>query len=425
MTRPRIFLSHASADRDLTDVVAAHFPDDDPDYELLLDSRRLEAGWQWESYLHEWMARCDAGLLLLTGIAVERDYVLKEATILAWRMSLDPDFRFYVARDPGVVDDAMLAAHRFTPVNLERVQAITTLDAEVIADTVRTGLAGQVPPQTPFDKLVNKLAGLLANAGSQAIADIAEHLDVIKEWRPAAEQRTRDVQAIARALFCGKLGDYGQVPGAPDVHAPRGLHALISDLVDTTLAEDLKVILRMLAPHWVDGDSAGKCALLPQHQPRRAVGVNGKFIAKYTAQVMVDRGHLDKASAYRVLDVGGANAGGFVDHYTSQIRLAYAAQPGFSWLEELTPEEQDDRIKADRTRYVVIPPPPEPSDLDLLLDRFPSINFVVWTGETLERDDTLTRVDWAEPPVDIDVELANRSDQSLALTTIKNKEIGR
>ena len=420
MTRARIFLSHASADAELTDEVAAHFPDDDSEFELLLDKRRLEAGWTWESYLHEWMARCDAGLLLLTPTALERDYVLKEATILAWRMSLDPGFRFYVARDPAIVGNAMLAKYRFTPVNLDRVQSITTLDPGTIATTVRNGLARHVLPESPFDKLVNQLADLLDGTGSQAIADVAERLGVIEEWRPAAEQRIRHVQVIARALFCGKLGEYGHQAG---VHAPtpQGLHALIGDLVDTTPVENLKTILAKLAPHWVDGDAAGKCALLPRHQPRRALGMNGKYVPTYTAQLMITRGHLDKASNYHVLPVGGANAGGFVDHYTAEICAAYA-QTGMDWLDG---DELMDVINEDTTRYVVLPPPaPEPAELGTLLDRFPGVNFVLWTGEYLEQLDDGGRVDWADPPIDPAVERRMRADFAFARRTIRDKEAG-
>ena len=70
MTRPyRVFVSHSSQDRALTDAVCAGLqPSADgrrPGYEVLVDQTELKPGVEWPRYLHEWMARCHAVVLLL------------------------------------------------------------------------------------------------------------------------------------------------------------------------------------------------------------------------------------------------------------------------------------------------------------------------------------------------------------------------
>src|SRR5678816_1440915 len=101
---PLIFVSHSSKDNDLTRdfcqalraEVAGESTCDPvvdyeklPDYDVLVDINELQAGRPWPKQLHEWMARCHAAVLLLTPNAVKSPWVLKEATILAWRLSLD------------------------------------------------------------------------------------------------------------------------------------------------------------------------------------------------------------------------------------------------------------------------------------------------------------------------------------------------
>ena len=74
--------------------------------EPLVDYTELGPGVGVASSLHEMMAECQAAVVLLTEHAVKSAWVLKEATILAWRRSLDPSFTVFVARDPAIVPDA-------------------------------------------------------------------------------------------------------------------------------------------------------------------------------------------------------------------------------------------------------------------------------------------------------------------------------
>src|SRR5215510_15754830 len=106
---PLIFVSHCSKDNELTRKFCQALRSEvggelgcNPvvdyeklqDYDVLVDFDELQAGKPWPKQLHEWMARCHAAVLLLTPNAVKSPWVLKEATILSWRLSLDKNFGF-------------------------------------------------------------------------------------------------------------------------------------------------------------------------------------------------------------------------------------------------------------------------------------------------------------------------------------------
>src|SRR5215218_8076320 len=144
---PRIFVSHSSSDNAFTKQVCEALRGDSAgqpscapvvdyeelqDYDVLVDVNELEAGKPWPKQLHGWMARCHAGLLLLTPNAVKSSWVLKEATILAWRLSLDKHFSFFTVRFDEV-SDADLTAGGFDPLMLGQIQALATRDAAAIA----------------------------------------------------------------------------------------------------------------------------------------------------------------------------------------------------------------------------------------------------------------------------------------------------
>ena len=70
---------------------------------MLVDVSGLEVGKPWRRQLHEWMARCGAGLVLLTPSVLKRpEWVLKESIILGWRLDLELKFSLFFALSPGV-----------------------------------------------------------------------------------------------------------------------------------------------------------------------------------------------------------------------------------------------------------------------------------------------------------------------------------
>ena len=309
----RIFISHSSLDNDLTRELSAALknpaqPTYEPivDFDVLVDYERLVSGKNWPRQLHLWMAKCHAAVLLLTPNAVQSPWVLKEATILAWRLSLDSQFHLFTIRFPDVTDE-ILTREKFDPLNLGEVQKVIDQGAAAIALRIRESLGAVAPRRTPFDQLVGRLGDLLANVGDSTLKDIAEKICVAPpDWRPDADLRRQYVDEIVARLLSENLGGYG------------GIDDLIEDLSSTTSVEIVTKIFDIVCSYWVDAEAAGRLPALTCCSPRRAAAMNGANVGEFTAAMYVRRAH-PLSSRYRVIPTAGGSPGGFVNHYTDEI----------------------------------------------------------------------------------------------------------
>ncbi|MGH7507787.1 MAG: toll/interleukin-1 receptor domain-containing protein, partial [Longimicrobiales bacterium] len=245
---PRLFVSHSSLDAELTRELCAQLEDTpaQPGYDVLVDYTELKPGVDWPRHLHEYMAHCHAAVLLLTPDSVTSPWVLKEATILAWRRSLDPSFQLFPVRLSGV-DDAVLVKEKFGPLMLELIQRVASDDPAAIANAVRARVGRpDATAWTPFDRLVGRLTDLLSKVGPETLKEIAERLSVEPPaWRPDVDVREQYVRQIARRILTEDLGGF------------QGVHQLIDALSFTPAPENVKQLFRIIAPYWVDAEAAG------------------------------------------------------------------------------------------------------------------------------------------------------------------------
>jgi hypothetical protein len=77
-------LTHA---RDIRGRICAHL--EAAGHKPLLDVESLKPGDDWRARLHRWLGECDGAVILFDSLSVTSDWVRKEATILAWRRSLN------------------------------------------------------------------------------------------------------------------------------------------------------------------------------------------------------------------------------------------------------------------------------------------------------------------------------------------------
>lgn len=387
---PLIFVSHSSKDNELTRRFCAALRAEDAgaaafdavvdyeklqDYDVLVDINELQAGRPWPRQLHEWMARCHAAVLLLTPNAVKSPWVLKEATILAWRLSLDKNFRFFTFRFDGV-SDADLTAGGFDPLMLDEVQKLRVGDVADMAAQVRAAMPPPTEP-TPFDSLCGALEDLAQDLRANTLRRVAEKIRVeVRPWRPDMDEKQQYVQAIAVKLLNEDLGGYD------------GVDSLVDELIATTSTETVEKILYIVAPYWVDAEAAGRLPSVATSQPRRAMAMNGCGVSEFTAEMYVRRAH-PLSRLQRVLPIPGGNSGDIVDHVTRELYL-HAHRDERSAIGEgpLTPEQKADVINyfdRGRPRYFVVLSSPYPSgpDLTQLISLFPKLTFILWTGEEL------------------------------------------
>jgi hypothetical protein len=385
-----IFVSHSSKDNELTRRFCQALRAEgvgasacDPvvdfeklqDYDVLVDFDELQAGRPWPKQLHEWMARCHAAVLLLTPNAVKSPWVLKEATILAWRLSLDKNFRFFIVRFDGV-SDSDLTAGGFDPLMLSEVQKLQVGDVADIAAQVRTAMPPPTEP-TPFDSLCGALEDLAQGIQQNTLKKMAEKIRVgVRQWRPGVDERQQYVQAIAVKLLSEDLGGY------------EGVDILVDDLIATTSTETVERILYIVAPHWVDAEAAGRLPSVATSQPRLAIAMNGAGVSEFTAEMYVRRAY-PLSRLQRVLSIPGGNSGDIVDHVTRELYWhAHRDERSATGSGPLTAKQTEDVIKyfdQGRPRYFVVLSSPYPSGPDLiqLMTRFPKLTFILWTGEEL------------------------------------------
>jgi hypothetical protein len=389
--RPRLFVSHSSLDANLTRQVCDRLgpAPGNLGYDVLVDYSELKPGVDWPRHLHEYMAHCHAAVLLLTPNAVASAWVLKEATILAWRRSLDPSFKFFPVRFPDV-DDAMLKKQQYGPLMLDLIQTIKSADPAEIANAVREQV-GQPDPSasTPFDRLVGRLKDLLSQVGSETLRDIAEKMSIeTPAWRPDVDPRIQYVTQVARRILSEDMGGF------------KGVHELIDALSFTPGPDNVKQIFRVVAPYWVDAQAAGRLPQLLTATQRRAAALNGARVSGFTALAYVRRAH-PLSLLYSTIPIAGGGSGNLLSHVEEQL---------CTWMREKGREEgSDEEIIAalrdsEKTYYAVLPGPIDDESLGRILDRFPTITFILWTDEVLERDAMQTRVDWLEPMLDLDKE---------------------
>ena len=128
--------------------------------EVLVDLQTLTPGQPWPIQLHEMMAYCHAAVLLLTKSAINSPWVLKEATILAWRAALERNFRLFVVQAPEIQAEDLRAA-KFDPLMLDQMQRVRAQYPKEIARAVIEEMAGVTLTATPLDGLINELSDLL------------------------------------------------------------------------------------------------------------------------------------------------------------------------------------------------------------------------------------------------------------------------
>ena len=371
----RIFISHSSDDAALADALATRLGQF-PNLQVLIDKSGLDPGKPWRRQLHEWMARCGAGVVLLTPAVLARpQWVLKEAIILGWRLDLERQFSLFFALAPNVTREqfssagfelAQLSDTQFLPV------AADLAHLEDLALTLQTHLP-KVPVPTPFDNFINELKKLLRAADPVAAtyADIANHLGLVgpPNWGP--DRFDQLAEQIARAVIQGREQGFA-----------------INDLVDLLspwLKEHRRNLVNLLVPFWIDPQCAG--TLLRRAPPRPApvppatsgpgaLTIAGAMVPQFTAQMTVRRAFVTKPSTFRLAEAVGLGSADLFADIRADL-CEYARR--MAWVPP--GQKSDDRVVADLRKsaapvFVPLEILPDPATLTRLKAEFPRVLFI-------------------------------------------------
>jgi hypothetical protein len=394
----RLFISHSSHNATLTEQVAAALRaavGAHPGFEILLDKDCLQPGLPWSTQLDAMMADAHGGLLLFTPeVLTQPDWVRKETLILSWRQSLDPAFRVFYTLLDGV-QPADLDAKGFGPAELNRIQWLKNPDPAAMAQDIRTALpAGLAVADTPLEQLAFFLS-LHLKFDTTTLDALAKKLQAPHvTWNPAGP--VAGLGRIAARILSGQLG------------AGNNLSELMKTLRTFGVTGDsLQLILRWVAPFWVSPDSAGRLAdvvrdVWDQRRDRWAT-VNGKYLFKYTAKILIDKVRPLNLSGRVAADIETSATAPDADYYTKAICAWLRAQDNDLPKSERTGYPADDvgliKFLAKETPFLCVPlEAPDEDTLATLRTRFPTVVFLLH-AETGRRP-----VYPALPVVDLDVE---------------------
>jgi hypothetical protein len=313
------------------------------------------------------MAYCHAGVLLLTESAINSDWVLKEATILAWRAALDPAFRLFVVQMPH-----LQAPANFEPLMLQQLQRISSGNPVDIAKVIIEELANIALMSTPLDSLVSDLSILLGQVDPKRRAEIRSHLELPEPpWRPSYDDHLREAALMARHLLRGKLGNYA------------GVQELVDDLARVTANEVVAKIFRILAPYWVPGELAGFLPALGIRMPKRAAIIVGSYL-EYTCQMYVQRAHCGSMLP-KTISIAADSSGDLGTHISASVCQWYRGRTRSNLNDDEVIKEL--RKPTRIFRYVLVPLLPPADVIDLVVQKFPTLRFIFGVGINPESDE--------------------------------------
>jgi len=205
--KPKLFVSHASEDRELAEQFADYLNDE---FDVLLDSTRLKPGYEWKPEIEEWLLDCEAAIILFTQhvLKTNSDWVSKEAWTLSMRhRQMDEDFFLLSVFCDGFDLTKLNEDPRFQPCNLGAIQGTVfdskKLDFAPIRDALKPVL-DTAALWLPWRSVENKIEQLLKPIGVIDYELVAEDLGLERNAFKWIHNKNR---WIARKLLRSSLND--------------------------------------------------------------------------------------------------------------------------------------------------------------------------------------------------------------------------
>lgn len=395
-------------------------------HEVLLDKKRIDPGADWAGVLHDMLAECQAAILLLSPRAIERDWVLKEATVLAYRKAMDENFPIFPALIGGLKSE-QLKGKSFSPLALGAIQALNGVDQpKAIAAAVKRELGkldGDLPT-TPLDGLARDLGAWIAKASNTAeLEKVCEELyDDKVQWLP---QQGRRAEQRARVIARGIVRERDPPPALLGQLIKR-LHR--SAGLDREAAE---IVLTLASPLWVNPNAAAQLADVAGRNrastdvPPRGISVAlDSSLLHFTPDRYARRVLLPTTDAEVVCTIAGGGSDCLDRELPARVRAAYKRH--MSLPADLPDAQVDKRMattgkplaEASAVFFLIPKPLPDADLLRTLQTTFPRVTFI------LQHDGRAQLPPWVQalsPPLDPSLELDMNDDDRAARNAIAGR----
>jgi hypothetical protein len=374
----RLFVSHSSPTeesqerlRDLVAEIRAKAPS--TPLRVLVDAEQIVGADDWHRRIAFMLHACHGGVVLIDGAALSSKWVLAEATFLSLRQLAGECFAFLPVsfldesdlkeeKRKRAAQTRFLSDTAWDVVAMPNVQYVRGRTPAEIADGVVSALRARGslrPMASPVDRLADQLAPKFAEAGPQALRELADQVG------DAGAYLTGNTQELAAMAIVRHMLAYGRLTST--------LRQM--DQLGTAFPAQRRLeILNELLPLPLPAEAA---AMLTR---RRASGGYSHAslrteIPEFTVPLYVRRAHLARLPP-RYFAIG--NTLGSFEELCANLRQEWRGRHVRPLARPLSDAQVDERLNSpDLDLYVWVPGPVETDVLAQLEQAYPRIAFII------------------------------------------------
>ncbi|MER5597105.1 toll/interleukin-1 receptor domain-containing protein [Streptomyces sp. NPDC002265] len=308
-----------------------------------LDQTGLPPGTEWHPEIVDWLARCDAAVVLLNDKALKSHWVRREVNILMWRRALGAPLLIVpvLVGDLGTGAVKQAGLEELRPIQFARTGQGEPHDAQALADQVLdqfTHLPEQATREDPMSAWLEQLGQYLAEARNNPgmLAKAARILQIDSVHLPEIDSGSGGCLFLAHQFLV-----------APPARMEQALKALAPSLQDQTIRR----LVAALTATWVSEEAARKVLPSPGERPHEmTLLLNAR--KRETAEDYIRRATCDDHLGFETRSVETLPTG------EDRVGERFRSWEDAVWKEFFDADTVEDRWYPDdletRTHYLVI-----------------------------------------------------------------------
>lgn len=277
----KLFISHSSKTEEnlhllkkVCDALAeAHF-------NVLVDQGgKIPTGEEWYRYLAEWMAECDAAVILFSRAAFEQSqWVRNEAAILSWRKRIQPSFKLVGVLLDDVTpeefdDDCFYKIIRISDFQFVRDFDSNDLDQNISKIVEELGDPQSEAIPSPFQNLSEMASDILSTLSEDLLTRTWNKLNGIDKpkWLPGMDYSDALVRMLLR----------------DPKKSLENILKLLENVIHVLGAEKSRMLTEILKGLWVNPEAASE--LCWHRENKQAIAINCSEFVDFTGPCYVRR----------------------------------------------------------------------------------------------------------------------------------------